>query len=71
MIDAAKRSRAFVDAQGKLGTEFVMQASSFLGPKSRGFENPWDPPPETKRPQAKPMGERFDEIRNQLSGGKT
>jgi hypothetical protein len=71
LINSAHRYSAFIEAIGKSGTEYVMQASSFLGPKSRGFENPWDPPPETKRPQPKPMGERFDEIRNQLSRGKT
>jgi len=42
-IDGAKRYAAFCEATGKVGTEFVKQASTFLGP-DKHFLLPWKPP---------------------------
>ncbi len=39
-IDGAKRYRAHCDALGKVGTEFVKQAATFLGP-DKHFLEPW------------------------------
>ena len=52
-IDGARRYQAFCIATGKIGTEFVQQAATFLGP-SKPFLQPWDPPrnaAETKQDQ--------------------
>lgn len=43
-IAGAKRYAAFCEATGKIGTEYVKQAASFLGP-DKPFLQPWDPPP--------------------------
>jgi hypothetical protein len=42
-VDGARRYAKFLAATGKLGTEYVQQASRFLGP-SKPFALPWDPP---------------------------
>lgn len=45
MIEGAQRYAAFCDATDKTGTEYVMQAATFLGPE-RHFINPWTIPQE-------------------------
>lgn len=46
-----KRYKAFCDATRKTGTEFVMQASTFFGPRYE-FEEEWTlPTPETSQPR--------------------
>jgi hypothetical protein len=42
-IEGAMRYRAFCEATGKLGTEYVKQAASFLGP-DKSFALPWSLP---------------------------
>ena len=42
-IDGAKRYAKFCKDTGKTGTEYVKQASTFLGP-GKPFLLPWDPP---------------------------
>lgn len=42
-VDGARRYAKFLAATGRLGTEFVQQASRFLGP-GKPFALPWDPP---------------------------
>ena len=44
MVYGAKRYAAFCDATGKTGTEYVMQAATFLGPEQHYLE-PWASPP--------------------------
>lgn len=44
-LDGAKRYARFCEGTGKLGTEFVQQASTFLGPR-KPFLLPWIPPTE-------------------------
>lgn len=46
----AARYRAFCDATGKTGTEFVKQGSTFYGP-SEHFREPWEIPPDGTRPR--------------------
>ena len=43
MIDGASRYTAYCADTGKTGTEYVMQAATFLGP-DRHFLNEWDLP---------------------------
>ena len=43
MLEGAKRYAEFCDEAGKTGTEFVMQAATFLGPEQH-FLQPWSPP---------------------------
>lgn len=38
-----KRYKAFCEATGKIGTEYIMQAATFFGP-DRHFENQWEIP---------------------------
>lgn len=40
MLDGVRRYAAYCEAEGKIGTPYVQQASTFLG-KSRGFEESW------------------------------
>lgn len=44
-IDGAERYAKFCEVAGKIGTEFVQQASTFLGPR-KPFLLPWLPPAE-------------------------
>ena len=44
MLEGAKRYAEFCKATDKTGTEFVMQAATFLGP-DKPFLEPWDSPP--------------------------
>lgn len=44
MIDGAIRYANYCRAQGKLRTEYVLQAATFLGP-NKPFLEPWTPPP--------------------------
>lgn len=44
LIAAVERYAKYADADGIAGTKFVMQASSFFGPKKRGWEEDWAPP---------------------------
>lgn len=49
-IEGAKRYAAYCAAQGKVGTEFVKQAATFLGP-DKPFLETWDiPPPKGSQP---------------------
>lgn len=43
MAAGVVRYRRFLEAQGKCGTEFVMQGKRFFGP-SKHYLEPWDPP---------------------------
>lgn len=43
-VEGAKRYAAFCKATGKLKTEYVKQAATFLGP-DKPFLQPWTPPP--------------------------
>jgi hypothetical protein len=43
MFAGAERYRAFCEASGKVGTEFVMQGARFFGP-NREFEGEWETP---------------------------
>lgn len=43
-IDGAKRYAAYLEAKGDVGSEFVKQAATFLGP-DKPFLLPWTPPP--------------------------
>jgi hypothetical protein len=43
ILAGVERYRGFCQATGKLGTEVVMQAATFLGPECH-FQQPWDPP---------------------------
>jgi hypothetical protein len=44
ILDGVRRYATYVETTGKAGTEFVMQAATFLGPE-RHFLTPWAPPP--------------------------
>ena len=44
MIDGTYRYAAYCNAIDKTGTQYVMQALTFLGP-GKHFLEPWDPPP--------------------------
>ena len=44
MIDGAARYAAYCDAIDKTGTQYVMQAATFLGPEQH-FTEPWNMPP--------------------------
>ena len=44
MIEGARRYATFCDEAGNTGTEYVMQAATFLGPEQH-FLQPWTPPP--------------------------
>ncbi len=44
ILDGAERYARFIEATGKLGTEYVKQAATFCGP-DKAFLNPWIPPP--------------------------
>lgn len=50
-IDGAKRYAAYCAAQGKVGTEFVKQAATFLGP-DKPFLEAWTVPPAKGAPPA-------------------
>ncbi len=43
MVDGARRYAAYCDTAGKTGTEYVMQAATFLGPEQH-FLEAWNPP---------------------------
>ena len=43
MIEGARRYATFCDEAGNTGTEYVMQAATFLGPEQH-FLEPWTPP---------------------------
>ncbi len=49
MRDGMTRYRRFIEATGKLGTEYVMQAARFFGP-DRPFEEEWAIPASTGKP---------------------
>ena len=44
LIDGVSRYAVYCRETGKVGTEFVMQAATFLGPECH-FRQPWQPPP--------------------------
>ena len=44
MVEGAYRYAAYCNAIDKTGTQYVMQAATFLGP-GKHFLEPWDPPP--------------------------
>ncbi len=43
LIEGAKRYQLYCDAAGKVGTEYVMHASTFVGP-DKGFMQDWELP---------------------------
>jgi len=45
------RYKAFMDATGKIGSEFVMMAATFFGPDEHFYE-PWDLPKEKPKSEA-------------------
>jgi uncharacterized protein YdaU (DUF1376 family) len=47
ILEGVKRYHRFCEITGKLGTEYVMQAATFVGPDERWSEA-WTPPPDTK-----------------------
>jgi hypothetical protein len=47
LIAGARRYAAFCEATGKVGTEYVKQAATFLGP-GKPFLLPWHPPPKVE-----------------------
>jgi hypothetical protein len=47
ILAGARRYAAYCAATGKLGSEYVMQASRFCGPE-RPFSLPWHPPPKAE-----------------------
>jgi hypothetical protein len=46
-IAGARRYAAYCEATGKVGSEYVLQAATFLGP-DRPFLRPWHPPPKAE-----------------------
>ena len=44
MVEGGHRYAAYCEAIDKTGTQYVMQAATFLGP-GKHFLEPWDPPP--------------------------
>ena len=58
MVEGGHRYAAYCEAIDKTGTQYVMQAATFLGP-GKHFLEPWDPPPsksealEKKKPPAR------------------
>ena len=44
LLDGVSRYAVYCRETGKVGTEFVMQAATFLGPECH-FRQPWRPPP--------------------------
>lgn len=44
ILDGAERYARFIEATGRIGTEYVKQAATFCGP-DKPFLNPWIPPP--------------------------
>lgn len=59
MIAGATRYAAYAEAGGIEGTQFVMQAATFLGPDKQ-FLEPWDPP-KVVAPPARPSA--VDQVR--------
>jgi hypothetical protein len=43
IIDGVRRYATFMRITGKVGTEFVQQAATFLG-RNQGYLEPWEPP---------------------------
>jgi biotin operon repressor len=56
-LAGARRYAAYIRATGKEGTEYVQQASTFLGP-SKPFLLPWDPPAAPEDPKRAAERER-------------
>lgn len=64
LVDGARRYARFIAATGKVGTEFVQQASRFLGP-GKPFALPWEPPVE---PTGASNGRKsFEQIQSDLA----
>lgn len=58
MLETIPKYRAWCEAKGRIGTEYVLQASSFFGPKKRGWEGNWSiapPPGQSHIPHNLPM----------------
>ena len=51
ILDGAVRYHRFCEATDKIGTEFVMQAATFLG-TGKHFAEPWVPPPPSGKEDA-------------------
>lgn len=63
LMVGVKRYKAFCDATHKTGTEFVMQASTFFGPRYE-FEEEWTlPTPETVQPRTNDQWFKLGEIK--------
>ena len=50
VVEGVRRYKAFCEATGRIGTEYVMQGATFFGPR-REWENDWDVPHETRMPK--------------------
>lgn len=44
LLDGLARYRAYLEADGKIGTQFVQQAATFLSKAKRSWEDPWSLP---------------------------
>lgn len=44
MLAAIPKYRAFCEAMGNIGTQYILQPESFFGPRKRGWERDWTPP---------------------------
>ena len=64
MFEGTLRYADYCEARGKVGTEWVLQASTFFGPSAR-FTEPWDykatPPPARRPSEAAPPPDEDDE----------
>ena len=47
LISKAADYAGYIESTDRTGTKYVMAASSFLGPKKRGYEEDWSKPPTT------------------------
>lgn len=61
MLEGLRRYAAYLEATGKLGTEFVQTVATFLGPKKLSFLEDWTPPkaeegPESDGPRRQKLG---------------
>ena len=52
IIEAVKRYHRFCEVDGKIGTPYVMMASTFLNDPDN-FDNPWTPPTKEEKPAPK------------------
>lgn len=65
LLAARDRYAAFVEATGRVGTEYVLQAATFLGP-SRRWEESWEPPSKNGRHGKDEAQELIDKLNAEL-----